>query len=164
VSILNIRKAKIEDVDGMCHLNSLLNRCHAELDAFWTLKKDSQIIRDMCVQYFRKMIRSSLSTLFIAEDNGQIVGYSKGTLKSRPPIFQVSAIGQLDEVYVMKLYRRRGIGRQLTDALIEWFRSKQVEYIEVNSDVRNSNALNAWEKYGFKQAMIKMRKNVSAYK
>jgi ribosomal protein S18 acetylase RimI-like enzyme len=161
VSIVNIRKAKITDVDDLWHLNSLLNRCHAELDAFWTLKKDPQIIRDMCVQYFKKMIRSRLSTLFVAEENGKIVGYIKGTLKSMPPIFQVSVIGQLDTVYLLKSYRRRGIGKQLTDALIQWFQSKQVEYIEVNSDVRNSNALNAWKKYGFKQAMIKMRKKVS---
>ena len=161
MSVVNIRKAKIKDVDTLCHLNSLLNRCHAELDAIWTLKNDPPLLRDMCVEYFTKMIRSRLSNLFVAEENGRIVGYIKGTLKTTPPIFQVSVIGQLDSIYVMKPYRRRGIGKQLTDALVQWFQSKQVEYIEVTSYVRNTIALNAWKKYGFKQAMIKMRRNIS---
>jgi len=109
------------------------------------------------MQYITKMIRSRLASLFVAEEQGKIVGYIHGSLRPMPPIFQVSTFGRLNSAYVLKHYRRQGVGRRLTDALLQWFQTKQIEYVEVNSDIRNSLGIDAWKKYGFQQAMIKFR-------
>jgi ribosomal protein S18 acetylase RimI-like enzyme len=161
--VLKVRKAKLKDVERICYLNSLLNKCHEQIDPFYQLKPDPQHLHQLSNQHFQRMIRSRNAAVFVAEDQGNIVGYIDGTLRTNIPIFQIQALGRLGTIFVLEEYRRQGIGEALTEALFQWFNSKQVEYVHINSDIRNTVAVNAWKKYGFQEEMIRMRINLKEH-
>jgi ribosomal protein S18 acetylase RimI-like enzyme len=153
---MNIRKARVQDVAAIYDLNQQLNHYHIQFDNYWALN-DPQIIQEKRRQYFAKQIRRRHAIVLIAEEQETIVGYIHGSLRTIPPMFRIQTIGHLHSAYVMQAYQRKGVGQQLTEALIDWFQSKQIEYIEVSSDINNTLSINAWKKYGFQPAMIKLR-------
>jgi len=154
---MKIRKAKLSDVNEISYLNSLLMKYHIKFDRYWNVKKDA---RKTYSKYVRKMIRSPKATVFVADDGGKIVGFTSGKIEKRPPIFKIEKCGKVDSTFVLKQYRRRGIGKKLIDELIKWFKSKGIEYVELEVDTRNKIALKAWKKFKFKRFLIKKKKKI----
>jgi len=152
-----VRKAKIKDADNITNLNYLLMKYHEKLDKYYNINKDHSKI---CSKYVKKLIRSKNALVLVAEVNGKIVGTMYGSIKKRPPVMKVKKFGHLGDAFILKKYRKRGIGGKLTKELMKWFKSKRVEFVELEVDVRNKIGLKSWKRLGFKSFMIKMKKPV----
>jgi len=150
-----VRKAKIKDADEITKLNYLLMKYHEKIDKYYNINKDH---RKICNKYVKKLIRSKNALVLVAEVNEKIVGTMYGAIKKRPPIMKVRKFGHLGDAFILKKYRKQGVGKKLTEELMKWFKSKKIEFVELEVDVRNKIGLKSWKRLGFKPFMTKMKK------
>ena len=60
--------------------------------------------------------------VFVAEADGQPIGYVHGTGGETPPVYAQRKHGAIVEISVTASWRRRGVGGQLVAALFDWLR------------------------------------------
>ncbi len=105
------------------------------------------------IQRFRKGVQGKKWVLFVAKINNKIIGFSQAHIGMSD-----TSIGYLDKLYVLKEYRRKGIGEQLTKETNKWLRKKKVKFIEVNVFTKNNPSIKNFEKQGFIKHAYLMRK------
>lgn len=86
--------------------------------------------------------------LFVAEDDGNLVGHICGTIKTKK--FQVKdKEGSVEEWFVSEQYRHKGTGKQLYEALLTEFRKAQCTHIGLKVFVDNKSTIDMYRKMGF---------------
>lgn len=121
-----------------------------DIDAIYYIKKE-QFSNPWKKQLFYDELDHDIAFFYAAEDTatGEIIGYI---------IFWIiRETLELHDIAVREKYKKKGIGSQLMDFMLETARARQVE--EMFLEVRQSNtaAITLYEKYNFKK--IDVRKN-----
>ena len=97
---------------------------------------------------FKNAVEDKSEVLFTWwHEKGKIVGYVWGVIKQS---IDTGCMGQINELVVTTPYKRKGIGRHLFQSCIEWFRSQNVQRVEVSFNVQNPEASAFWTQMGFK--------------
>lgn len=154
---IKIRKARLKEVGEISKLQGLLMEGHRKFDEYWQARKGA---RKAFASYAKRMIHSPNAVLFVAEDNGKIVGYSLGKIEKRPPIFKIQKTGQITDAFVLKEYRRKGLAKRMVNRLIEWFKSKGIDIVELDVDNRNDIGMKVWKKMKFERYMIRKKRRI----
>jgi GNAT superfamily N-acetyltransferase len=92
-----------------------------------------------------------------ADDDATVLGFAIGRVddwESAPPIIESRRIGIVDAVYVVDEHRRKRIGAQLIDQIVEKMRSKNAVAVETIYDAWNDAAAAAWHRAGFAPWMV----------
>ena len=98
---------------------------------------------------------------FVAENQGRLVGFVLGMIVDLvPDVFAQEPCGFLADIYVDPAYRRRGIGRKLVKALLEWFKERGVPYFDWHVATLNTEGLAFWRALGGRELMVRMRADV----
>lgn len=85
---------------------------------------------------------------FVAEDNGNVNGYICGTVKIKN--FQVEDTeGAIKKWFVSEVYRHKGVGNQLYEALIEEFKKAHCTHVALKVFVDNKTTIAMYHKMGF---------------
>lgn len=142
-----IRMAKPEDLEQIVHLGKQLLELHAEWESDYYALEDN--FNDSFASWITEQTTNLSKFLYLAEDNGKIVGFISGYLKTLYPWFKTKTVGHISFLYILPDYRRKKIGRLLTEKASDWFKSNNVKYVEVFADEKNTAAVNAWSSYGF---------------
>lgn len=95
-------------------------------------------------------------TCLVAEDEGRLVGFLLAGVERRPGIFMERVHGLISDVYVRPAYRRRGVGRRLVDAALEWFGGRRVSRVRLRTDARNAPGVAFWKRLGFETVALTM--------
>lgn len=154
---MRIRRARLADIKELTKLQSLLMKHHMKFDGYWDVKRNA---KSMYSKYFIKMIKSPNAVMFVAEDNGKIIGFTLGKIKKRPPIFKIERVGQVNSTFVLEKYRKKGITKRLTNELFEWFKSKKIYNIELDVDNRNLTGLKVWKRLKFDRYLITKKRKI----
>ncbi len=152
-----IRKAEKKDLNSIINLWIKQGKYHAQLDKLHARDPRS---RSIITKYARSSLYSSHALLLVAEVDNKIIGFARAGLRKRSPIFRIKRYGHIDDVYIIPAYRRRRIADHLLKECFRWFCTRGVEYAELSVHAKNTVGRNAWKKYGFKEAMIHMRKKL----
>lgn len=102
-----------------------------------------------------KNIKGENTVVFVAEVDGKIVGYSLGWV-SQPWAYKGKR-GYICDCFVEKPYRRRGIGRALIKAMLNWFVDKGVECVEADVYSSNTPSLMLFKGLDFKEVFKRLR-------
>ncbi len=92
----------------------------------------------------------------IAIDNDHIIGTASLLIEYKL-IHGFSKIGHIEDVVVRKGYRNIGIGKSLVAHLVQLAQDNQCYKVILNCSQKN---VGFYEKYGFKQKEITMRRNM----
>jgi ribosomal-protein-alanine N-acetyltransferase len=92
---------------------------------------------------FRGLLRRSDADLFAAEANGRVVGYAV--------FWAVLDQGELGNVSVAQAWRRKGIARQLIDAVLGRAGERGVREVYLEVRVSNLGAQKLYQRYGFRE-------------
>ena len=117
--------------------------------------------------------------MWVAELNGNLVGYVMGSLSSaskRDPLrqwFQKMGFGQrttagnptqptgwIEDCFVLQAARRQGIGSALVRMALSWFEENHVRRIELGIWMVNGHGQAFWERQGFSPVRLKMSKDL----
>jgi RimJ/RimL family protein N-acetyltransferase len=98
-------------------------------------------------RYLRALRRYPHAAVYVAEDEGRIVGRLSIARDQHPASYHVADLGLM----VAETHRRRGIGRALLDAAVEWARESGVQKLELHVFPHNEPAIRLYERYGFER-------------
>jgi len=145
---MEIRKADEEDIEDLVRLKEKLFKLHVSIDKYYTPNKNfKQMYRD----HLKTVIASDQHIVFVARLDEKIAGFIEGSIYKRSEFMKENIIGSVYEIFVDDEYRKLGIGKQLTEKLLKWFKQKKIKTVEVVSDVRNPDVFNLWKGVGFKE-------------
>ncbi|PIS47473.1 MAG: hypothetical protein COT17_03230 [Elusimicrobia bacterium CG08_land_8_20_14_0_20_51_18] len=156
---MEIRKARLKDLPRVVKLAMDLLKYHHELDPYFDPAAPAAGLYE---KHMKKAVYSRKMRLLVAEEEGRIIGYALGTIISRSPVFCLSRVAAINDVYVEKKFRERGIAALLVEDLYRWFRARKLYTVELSVFAGNKLALKVWEKLGFGDVMIRKRKNLKS--
>ena len=122
-------------------------------------KYDNNLRSDYIVKnYFENLYNNENSSLFVAKsDDNMVVGYAfcKITTNDEGPF--INHVALIDGLYVDEEYRHQGIATKLIEECKKWALQIGAGIIELNVTCANTNAINLYQKIGFKDFERKMR-------
>jgi len=152
---MRIRKATKKDLESLNKLQIGLAKYEAKLRK--TLI-DPEKVRKWYEKHYKKMIKKKNCAFFVAEVNGKIVGYILGGIETPTHRHIYKRRGYIHDAFILDEYRRKRVGKQLTQKLFKWFKSKGIKWIRVDAYTNNRVGINFWKKMGFKEYVLEMTK------
>ena len=148
---VKIRHADEKDLEEIVRLSKKLGRDESAMDSMIS-PSPSEF---QSPSWILKNIKGENTVVFVAEVEGKIVGYSLGWV-SQPWAYKGKR-GYICDCFVEKSFRRRGIGKALVKAMLEWFTSKGVECVEADVYSSNVPSLKLFKKLGFEEVFKRLR-------
>jgi ribosomal protein S18 acetylase RimI-like enzyme len=108
----------------------------------------------------RKVLNDTNAVIFVAEEEGEIVGLITGRISDNGGIILPEKIGYISITVVLSTYRRKGIARGLWDKLNEWFLSRGIEEVQLYVVPDNDEAKGFWRARGFDIALERWKKHL----
>jgi RimJ/RimL family protein N-acetyltransferase len=138
-----VRRAEPSDADG---LKALGDAVGAEPEG-WLVTTNGW--RDAADErrYLRAIRRYANAAVFVAEDEGNIVGRLSIARDQHPASRHVADLGLM----VAASHRRRGIGTALLEAAVHWARGSGVRKLELHVFPWNEGAIALYERFGFER-------------
>jgi ribosomal protein S18 acetylase RimI-like enzyme len=131
-----IREASLTDVPALAHLHvKTFNETHAPV----LMNGPTYAVREY---QWRQAFQSADGSWFcfvLEGPNGELIGFAKGQPYSHPD--QPEFAGELNRIYLLREYHRRGLGRRLLGHVARRFLSQGISSMLLFGDARNpSNA------------------------
>ena len=104
------------------------------------------------------MIAAAHIELVVAEVGGAPIGCGYARLEAAEPYLRHPRHAYLGFMYVVPAHRGRGINREIVEALAAWATAQGVPELRLDVYQRNQPAIRAYEKAGFVQHTILMRR------
>ncbi len=98
--------------------------------------------------------------IFIAKKEEETVGVVMGSITDNGPLQGNKKIGLINIVIVLPSYRRKGIGKQLCEDIMEWFSEQKIEEVTLFNTVEDRLAKTFWESCGFEIFLEQRRKRI----
>jgi GNAT superfamily N-acetyltransferase len=111
---------------------------------------------------FRRTL-GRFSVLYVAEVEGEVVGFIVARLKRVPEYLGGVMVGELKDMWVEKPVRRLGIGEKLLRLAIEWCRAQNVYSVEAQILLGNEPIIKLVEYLGMKKELYQLRMSWDGY-
>ena len=141
--MISIRAARPEDAATLVALGATVGR---EPEA-WLLSTDGWRSVTEERRYIRALKRHPDAAVFVAEDDGAIVGRLSVARDPHTASRHVADLGLM----VAASHRRRGVGRALLEQAVAWARDSGVLKLELHVFPWNEPALKLYEQFGFER-------------
>jgi ribosomal protein S18 acetylase RimI-like enzyme len=155
VAGVSIRRAAATDVTAMGKLGALLVRTHHEFDPKRFIPATPQTERRYG-SFLGTQIDELDKVLFVAERDGQVIGYTYAGLEGVDYMALRGQAGALYDIVVDPAHRGKGIGRLLLDATIAELEQKGAPRIVLSTAEHNEPAQHLFAAAGFRRTMIEM--------
>jgi GNAT superfamily N-acetyltransferase len=109
--------------------------------------------------YFADLLQREDASVFVAVAE-RVVGVAFGLMRSAPesPVFMQQRWAVLDALVVDPSWRRRGIGKRLTQSVESWATGLGAPWVEVNVYAINEEARQFYEALGYLPFSTKLRR------
>ena len=139
--MIRIRPADSDDAQALAELARAIGR----EGGAWLLTTDAwRSVADER-RYLRAVRRHPDAALFVAEEDGAIVGRLSLARDPHPASRHVADLGLM----IASSHRRRGIGRALLEQSVVWARAAGVAKLELHVFPWNEPAIALYESFGF---------------
>ncbi len=152
-----IREARKQEVAAVSALWQEMMQYHRERDPRFRFQPAA--VKEF-EQHFLSTLRSRDATIFVAEAQGEIIGYVLGEMHSRKPLYPIGKYGFISDLAVRECHRRQGIGSALVDRLLEWFSRKGATAIELFVAEANPVSESFWTARGFRGFLKLVRREL----
>lgn len=156
---MKIRKAGPDDFPQLVFLFEEIDRLHREALP--------HIFRQPPVPfrteaYLEKVLADDNALLLVAEAKDELAGLALVFAPEAKdiPLLVPRRTAFIDTLVVKETFRRRGIGRQLLEAVEKWSRTRGVDLLELNVWQFNKKARAFYQNTGFETASFRMWKRL----
>jgi putative acetyltransferase len=141
--VIEIRPARPEDAATLSALGTAVGREEGD----WLLTSESWRSVGEERRYLRALKRYPDAAVYVAEDEGALVGRLSLARDPHPASHHVADLGLM----VAATHRRRGIGRRLLEQAVAWARDAGVRKLELHVFPWNEPAIRLYETFGFER-------------
>ena len=151
--MLKIRQANLNDIEILLEFEQRLVDYERNLTSH---------IKEGHINYYNieSLIKRSDATVLVAENNGEIIGSGYALIKSNKTYKTPEKYVYLGFMYVKEKYRGEGVNKRIINQLIEWGKNNGYYIFKLDVYSKNSSAINAYEKAGFKGEELNMILNL----
>ncbi|HEY4639730.1 MAG TPA: GNAT family N-acetyltransferase [Thermoanaerobaculia bacterium] len=155
-----IRRAEGRDVDVLGRLGAMLMQTHYGFDSrrFLAPREGSE---HGYAAFLGHMLDSPDDAIFVAEEDGEVVGYVYAGLEPLSWKELRGPAGFVHDVAVLEDARRSGIATELMNVAIDWLREKGAPRVLLWSAAPNVHAQALFHRLGFRDTMIEMTMELS---
>jgi ribosomal protein S18 acetylase RimI-like enzyme len=143
---LIVRRATSSDVDTIVRLRLLLQE-HVE-DSNLLVWRITERGRRLLKQETGKDLSNRNICVLLAEVGGETIGFAQGEVASRSD-YTPRTVGHISLLYVIRRFRRKGVGRRLVKELCEFYNPNKAEHLTVRYIIGNEEAEGFWTQLGF---------------
>jgi len=151
---MKIRKATIKDARKIMNLE----KEWVEEGISWGVETTSK----------KEMIKDLKKGIwYIAEINGRAVAYASGQIAKADEgvnwadLRKGQKYGNIEQIYVKRKYRKRGIGKKLTQKYLDYFKKEKVKIVKLKAVSKNLRRLiDFYERLGFEEKVCDMIKEL----
>jgi GNAT superfamily N-acetyltransferase len=91
-----------------------------------------------------------------AEKDGEIVAFVAGRFRNAVPYLGGQSAGYVSEVFTRDAFRNHGLGAQLLDMVVDWFRLQGISRVELHVAAGNPNGLRFYQRHGWKTELLQL--------
>lgn len=135
----------MKDLKDLIVLKNELTDYHVKLDDIYRASTELEVVT---INHLKEYIESIDSFIFVAEDNGKLVGYIAGSIRD-DYYRNVNKAAKIKNFLIAKEYRNKKIGKSLFNKTKEYLKKMGVDYLEVSVDINNEKTTAAYKKLGF---------------
>ena len=154
---ITIRKAAPDDAPALAALWHEMAMFHAKQGPYWQIHRNSM---KGYMPFIRDAAQAADKAVFVAECDGKPIGFILAQLANRARIFVQREHGLIVDLAVTRAFRRTGIGGQLVQRAVRWFKTKKVTRLEVRISTANPLATAFWRKMGFEPYMAMSKREI----
>lgn len=126
------------------------NNFDSALKVGWTFDKDGE-------KYFNNMLNNEI--IYIALDKEKVIGYLAGSINIQGS-YVTKSLAEIDNMFVLELYRKYGIGTKLINAFKNYCSQNKIEELKVTASAKNKNAIGFYMKNGFNEFEITLKQKI----
>jgi ribosomal protein S18 acetylase RimI-like enzyme len=146
-----VRPGRRDDDAAAARLWVMSAEEHTLYDAVYTTAPNAEKVMR---RFLADLSSSSHSCLFVAESDGEVVGFLSGELREGSPAFSPKIWATVEDVYVAPDHRSSGIGRALFEACQDWAREKGANGVSLQVAAHNTRARKFYEELGFREVSV----------
>src|SRR5918998_428082 len=105
-------------------------------------------------RFLTDLARNSYAFLFVATVGDRTVGFVSGELREGSPTFQPKTWASVDDVFVERDQRNRGIVRALIASVEGWARQKGANGVSLQVAAANARGRKFYEDLGFREVSV----------
>jgi ribosomal protein S18 acetylase RimI-like enzyme len=151
---MNVRRARAEDLHALGKLAGGLVRMHEQFDPDRFLHIENP--EAGYERFLSGEIADKESCVMVAEDGGEILGYTYSTLEGRDWNALLDACAHLHDIFVRDDARGRKVGDALLAGTLAELASAGAPRVVLSTAVKNDGAQRFFERHGFRRTMIEM--------
>ena len=152
--MISVRPARPNDQETLGRYGGALARQHYSDDPHRFIRVENP--EASYGRYLVSQISGPDSAVFVAENQGTVIGYVWTTLEGTDWAKLRGPCGIVQDIYVDPTARQRGAGRALLTAALDWIRSKGRSMVVLMTKTRNESAHRLFTSFGFRPTMIEM--------
>ena len=147
---IHLRPAKSADIPSLVPLLVRLKRLNEEFDPLLRVRDD---VENQAREVLKAAIADPKSVVLAAEgvgaDKEKVVGLVLAVIRERP-FYAPTVEGVILEIYLMPLYRRRGVGEYLLQETSAALKTKGAAVVIAEFPAQNEIAVRFYAKRGFR--------------
>jgi RimJ/RimL family protein N-acetyltransferase len=141
--VIRIRRAEPGDATALVRLAEAVGREQER----WILASEGWRSIGDERRYLKTVLRHPDAAVFVAEDDGAVVGRLSLSRDPNPASRHVADLGLM----VAASHRGKGIGTMLLDEAVQWSRRSEIRKLELHVFPWNEPALRLYESFGFER-------------
>ena len=156
---MTIRLATPDDLPALGRLGALLMRTHYEFDPqrFMSAGIDAA---EGYAWFLGQQLKDQDVVIYVAEQEGQIVGYVYAALEPVSWKELRDACGYIHDIVVEETNRGAGTATALMEAAMQWLAERGAPRVILGTAEKNERAQRLFAKLGFRRTMIEMTKEL----
>jgi len=147
---IRLRPAREADVASIVPLLLRLKRLNEEFDPLLKVRDDAE---PQAREIVRAQIADPKSVVLVAEGSGadrdKVVGFVRAVVRERP-FYAPQHEGVIVDIYLLPLYRRRGVGEYLLAEVSAALKAKGAGIVTAEFPAQNEIAVRFYAKRGFR--------------
>ena len=157
---VTIRLAEPRDREPLGRLGAMLMRTHYAFDAKRFLAPEAGVERGYGA-FLGTFIDASDAVVFVAEDEGRVVGYVYAALEPLSWKELRGPAGFIHDLAVDEASQRAGIATALLDRALDWLRGQGAPRVVLWTAAPNEAAQALFRRNGFRDTMVEMTRELS---
>ena len=105
--------------------------------------------------HLRAALKDTRQLILLAEDSESAIGFIHGSIVQIESANSYRAY--VEDLFIERSFRGRGVGRLLVSALGSWFERNNMRTVEVWVTAGNSDALRFWGHMGFQTVALRLK-------